>query len=545
LVFKVSEKLLMAFPMVERYRAEAPRPPEGLDIPEKFGYIHFKSFSYLARGPEAYRAQDAMSMPPEGTSPSTLALLDKGCRQILDWKGIQPDNPLTGLGIDGFYRLIDLFHFKVVQQSALHQNNGAIVDKMKISHVMSGEEITLFNQVNTNNREDGGTEIPKKTVTGMQLFPGLVIVAGVRHPVGCILFTESWLFVLEFSTDAVMASPFKKWVNKLIQPPKKHLQHPEIQKLEPAILSLLEGSNQICAIPLNAGVSAKPLHDGFVFSTTNYPEVTYRGLVHKDHIVACLLNFGVGITSQATNNAEDVISDKEYVITFFKDVGEYMHFLIDLKEMGRAPENASCMAMLTKNSGHYVYKVTKNDSFISERIKPFRANEENIKQFNAGCLECARLLALYLHTRDPKQMPQTKPFGNLTWNENAEVPEPVAGEPIEAPAGKYFPEIRNARVVKRIDAGSHELVLLTDIEVVGVIKYHHMLTVKDKALNEISFLVTSEVGSSHQTGEQNCFLGAFDGSQHVNYGVSRDCVDLAAFEKRACEIAKEKLNLSL
>lgn len=535
----------MAFPMVERYRAEAPPPPEGLDIPEKFGYIHFKSFSYLARGPEAYRAQDAMGMPPEGTPPSTLAVLDKGCRQILNWKGIQPDNPLTGLGIDGFYRLIDLFHFKVVQQSALHQNNGAIVDKMQINHVMSGEEITLYNLVNTKTCEDDGSETSKKTVSGMQLFPGLVTVAGVRYPVGCILFTKSWLFVLSFSADAVMASPFMKWVNKLIQPPKKHLQHPEIQKLEPAILSLLEGSSQICAIPLNAGVSAKPLHDGFVFSTPNYPEVTYRGLVHKDHIVACLLNFGVGIASQASNNAGDSISDKEYVVTFFKDVSEYMHFLMDLKEMGRAPENASCMAMLTKHDGHYVYKVTKNGTFISERIKPFRANEENINKFNSGCLECARLLALYLRTRDPKQMPQIKPFGDLTWSENDKEPDLITEKAVDSPSGKLFPEIRNARVVKRIDAGTHELVLLTDIEVVGIIKYHHMLTVKDKALNEISFLVTSEVGSSSQKGEQLCFLGAFDGNQHVNYGVSSDCVDLDAFEKRACEIASEKLGLSM
>lgn len=137
----------MMSPMVARYQREAPEPPPELEIPESFGYIHFKSFSYLARGPEDYRQQDALDMPLESWSPAVLSLVAAGCRQILEWRGMEPAKPLTGIGIEGFCRLCDLFHFKVTVQKAQVLGNGLILDAMQIQHVMTGEELTLYNLV--------------------------------------------------------------------------------------------------------------------------------------------------------------------------------------------------------------------------------------------------------------------------------------------------------------------------------------------------------------------------------------------------------------
>lgn len=133
--------------MVERYQAETRPPPSGLKLPEKFVYIHYKAYSYLARGPVVYRAQDALGMPPEDTSPAILAVIEHGCMQILKWKGIEPVNPLESIGINGFYRLMDLFHFKVIAQSAVSGKNGTLLDKMKVQHSITGEILTLYNQL--------------------------------------------------------------------------------------------------------------------------------------------------------------------------------------------------------------------------------------------------------------------------------------------------------------------------------------------------------------------------------------------------------------
>jgi len=133
--------------MVERYEAETLPPPAGVTPPEYFGYIHFKAYKYLKIGPNAYSAQDALGMPPTGAPPPLLALVEQGCRQIVDWRGISPERPLQGLGIKGFYRLIEVFHFKVIGQSATFLANGSVMDKMTIKHSVTGEEITLFNLV--------------------------------------------------------------------------------------------------------------------------------------------------------------------------------------------------------------------------------------------------------------------------------------------------------------------------------------------------------------------------------------------------------------
>ena len=133
--------------LFERYQKEKPPPPSGLKPPQDFGYIKFKAYSYLKMGPEFYSRNDALGMPPEKASSHTLDLVEQGCKQILEWRGIAPERPLEGIGINGFYRLIELFHFKVVEQKAIPEADGTFLDEMLIKHVVSGEEMTLFNKV--------------------------------------------------------------------------------------------------------------------------------------------------------------------------------------------------------------------------------------------------------------------------------------------------------------------------------------------------------------------------------------------------------------
>ncbi len=130
-------------------------PPTGINIPSKFAYIHSKAHSYLANGVDFYRAQDALGMPSEEScSVPMLELLDEGCRQILEWKGIEATHPFESIGIEGFYELMNLFHFEVIEQSTYFDADDNILDAMKVQHIITGEEMTLYNRISSNRHKN-------------------------------------------------------------------------------------------------------------------------------------------------------------------------------------------------------------------------------------------------------------------------------------------------------------------------------------------------------------------------------------------------------
>ncbi|TVQ41557.1 MAG: hypothetical protein EA384_00150 [Spirochaetaceae bacterium] len=133
---------------LERYRAQRSQPPAGVQIPDGFGYVQFKAFLYLELGPEGYRERDALQMPPADWPQSALEAIGHGCRQLFHWRGLSAEAPLEGIGIDGFYRLIRMFHFRVAQQTALTTDeDDCITDRMSIRHIVTGKELTLYNRV--------------------------------------------------------------------------------------------------------------------------------------------------------------------------------------------------------------------------------------------------------------------------------------------------------------------------------------------------------------------------------------------------------------
>jgi hypothetical protein len=133
--------------MTARYRREASPPPPGTEIPKMFGYIHYKAFRYLAVGPAKYRQGDFFHLPPDEWSRERLKSVRSGCEQIVQWRGITPESPLQHIGTAGFYALLQLFHFKLQQQSAFDGKDGTILDKMEMRHVVTSEELTLYNKV--------------------------------------------------------------------------------------------------------------------------------------------------------------------------------------------------------------------------------------------------------------------------------------------------------------------------------------------------------------------------------------------------------------
>ena len=131
-----------------RYQTEAAEPPAGVVVPEAFRYIHFKAFAFLTAGPDEYRTHDAFHRPPDNLPASRLDAIRRGCEQVLQYRGLSPDRPLEGLGVDGFYALIRLFHFQTVQTTAqATEDAGVLLDRMKMKHIVDSRELTLYNRV--------------------------------------------------------------------------------------------------------------------------------------------------------------------------------------------------------------------------------------------------------------------------------------------------------------------------------------------------------------------------------------------------------------
>jgi NCAIR mutase (PurE)-related protein len=72
-----------------------------------------------------------------------LAVLEHGCREVLNWNGVSRERPITGLGVAGSHRLLELFHFKV-EKVMTYRADDAFLDGMQASHVVTGEELTLY-----------------------------------------------------------------------------------------------------------------------------------------------------------------------------------------------------------------------------------------------------------------------------------------------------------------------------------------------------------------------------------------------------------------
>jgi hypothetical protein len=115
----------------------------------QFPYLFAKAQLYLEIGPDLYRKNDFFQQPPIDIDPTDLKAIKTGCEQILEGKGFELDSPFQDIGVSGFYRLMELFHFEFVSRKTkhgymLHGFKGAL-DRITFSHALNNHQITLHN----------------------------------------------------------------------------------------------------------------------------------------------------------------------------------------------------------------------------------------------------------------------------------------------------------------------------------------------------------------------------------------------------------------
>ncbi|MDP8268588.1 MAG: hypothetical protein P9L97_07675 [Candidatus Tenebribacter davisii] len=123
--------------------------PEIQELADKYfyDYICEKTTSFLKKGNEEYRKSDFYDMPQEDWPDEIIKKLKEGCQQILEYIGLTPDTAFRNLEVDGFYRLMELFHYEFVRQAIHRTENKYFIDKMEMKHVQTNQTIVLYNTV--------------------------------------------------------------------------------------------------------------------------------------------------------------------------------------------------------------------------------------------------------------------------------------------------------------------------------------------------------------------------------------------------------------
>jgi len=119
-------------------------------LDNRFPYIHTKADLYLKIGPNKYRKQDFFNQPDINLNQEELKIIEDGCKQILEGKGILKEEPFIGLGIGGFRILFHLFHFDTISHKAKSvtiEGKKGMLDEMHLEHVMDKQEIIYYNWV--------------------------------------------------------------------------------------------------------------------------------------------------------------------------------------------------------------------------------------------------------------------------------------------------------------------------------------------------------------------------------------------------------------
>ncbi len=118
-------------------------------IQNQLPYILTKAELFLKIGADNYRKEDFFHEPSARADAEDLEAIRLGCEQIMEGRGFSDDKPLLNLGVSGFYRLMELFHFDYESRKtkyALHvdEQKGAL-DIITFTHRMDDRKTTLFN----------------------------------------------------------------------------------------------------------------------------------------------------------------------------------------------------------------------------------------------------------------------------------------------------------------------------------------------------------------------------------------------------------------
>ena len=120
-----------------------------LALGNNFEYIYFKSFYFIENFKDNQTDFSNVNNSFIQNSIPDYEILDIGCSQVLEGKGLQANDPFTDLGVLGFYTLFEYFNYSFIERQTKHsvsinENRGAL-DKITFKNNFKGDEVTYYN----------------------------------------------------------------------------------------------------------------------------------------------------------------------------------------------------------------------------------------------------------------------------------------------------------------------------------------------------------------------------------------------------------------
>jgi hypothetical protein len=106
------------------------------------GYIEHKA----SRMAEEGLGERAVAWLRSGGEGLVAVVLD-GLRQIQDGCGFSEEQPLTGIGISGFHRMMAILGFRCRQQSLCSMSEEGMLDRMVMQHKVTEMVARMYNLV--------------------------------------------------------------------------------------------------------------------------------------------------------------------------------------------------------------------------------------------------------------------------------------------------------------------------------------------------------------------------------------------------------------
>lgn len=117
-----------------------------LDARLAFPFISVRANKYLKCRPEVYRKQHPLHLPSPDWSQEILDEIRIVCEQFLACKGCTPEDPIENVGVEAFYRMMDILCFEVCGQMARFREDG-ILDQMLVRNMTTNQTLTLYNLI--------------------------------------------------------------------------------------------------------------------------------------------------------------------------------------------------------------------------------------------------------------------------------------------------------------------------------------------------------------------------------------------------------------
>lgn len=118
-----------------------------LFVQSGYGYIYSKAKLFLKLGHKEYLATDFFEIDISNLVDEDFRILKNGCEQILMGRGLSPEKPFENLGVLGFAKLFEIFHFKNSRVETLKPDPMKFLDVMIVEHFVDGTKSKYFNLI--------------------------------------------------------------------------------------------------------------------------------------------------------------------------------------------------------------------------------------------------------------------------------------------------------------------------------------------------------------------------------------------------------------